>query len=379
VTLAAVAAFVPCVARCKPALAQPVDQESPLRVRLFAGVDIVRLTAGGVQIDAAAGTLRAANASQALGSQIVELSAGPLLDVSVLTSTGSTIERRYPGALFIQVQSGMLRVINRVDAETYVASVLASEVSPNWPIESLRAQAVAIRTYAAHARILSTRDYDVNDDTTSQVYRGLDGITASLVSAANDTSGQILTAAGLPATIYYSSSCGGHTASSLEITGLPPPPYLLGVPDADPSGRPYCASAPYFRWTNSVTAQAMSRIVDVPADQLDGVTITERWPDGRVKTITVSGSGATTTFDGRTFYSRALIVLGYKVIPSALFDVTRNGAGFDFIGHGVGHGVGMCQWGARGRADAGMSATQILAAYFPGTVVSADVVVMKRR
>jgi len=72
-------------------------------------------------------------------------------------------------------------------------------------------------------------------------------------------------------------------------------------------------------------------------------------------------------------------VLGYKVIPSALFDVTRNGAGFDFIGHGVGHGVGMCQWGARGRADAGMSATQILAAYFPGTVVSADVVVMKRR
>ncbi|MBV8204267.1 MAG: SpoIID/LytB domain-containing protein [Candidatus Eremiobacteraeota bacterium] len=369
VTLAAAAAFAPCVAR-KSALAQPVDLQAPLRVRLFAGLDIVRLSAGGVQIDAAAGTLSTANASQTLGSQIVELSASPWLDVSALTTTGSTIERRYPGTLFIQLQNGMLHVINRVDAETYVASVLASEVSPSWPAESLRAQAIAVRTYAAHARNLSTRDYDLNDDTTSQVYRGLDGITSSLVSAANDTSGQVLTAGGLPATIYYSSSCGGHTASSFEITGLPPPPYLLGVPDADPSGRPYCASAPYFRWMNSVSAEAMSRIVNVPADRLDGVAITERWPDGRVKTITVSGAGATTTFEGRTFYSRALSVLGYKVIPSALFDVSRNSAGFDFIGHGVGHGVGMCQWGARGRADAGMQAAQILAAYFPSTVIA---------
>ncbi|MBV8339471.1 MAG: SpoIID/LytB domain-containing protein [Candidatus Eremiobacteraeota bacterium] len=369
VTLAAAAAFAPCVAR-KSALAQPVDLQAPLRVRLFAGLDIVRLSAGGVQIDAAAGTLSTAHASQTLGSQIVELSASPLLDVSALTTTGSTIERRYPGTLFIQLQNGMLHVINRVDAETYVASVLASEVSPSWPAESLRAQAIAVRTYAAHARNLSTRDYDLNDDTTSQVYRGLDGITSSLVSAANDTSGQVLTAGGLPATIYYSSSCGGHTASSFEITGLPPPPYLLGVLDADPSGRPDCASAPYFRWMNSVSAEAMSRIVNVPADRLDGVAITERWPDGRVKTITVSGAGATTTFEGRTFYSRALSVLGYKVIPSALFDVSRNTAGFDFIGHGVGHGVGMCQWGARGRADAGMQAAQILAAYFPSTVIA---------
>lgn len=368
-TLAAAAAFAPCVAR-KSALAQPADLQAPLRVRLFAGLDIVRLSAGGVQIDAAAGTLSTAHASQTLGSQIVELSASPLLDVSALTTTGSTIERRYPGTLFIQLQNGMLHVINRVDAETYVASVLASEVSPSWPAESLRAQAIAVRTYAAHARNLSTRDYDLNDDTTSQVYRGLDGITSSLVSAANDTSGQVLTAGGLPATIYYSSSCGGHTASSFEITGLPPPPYLLGVPDGDPSGRPYCASAPYFRWMNSVSAEAMSRIVNVPADRLDGVAITERWPDGRVKTITVSGAGATTTFEGRTFYSRALSVLGYKVIPSALFDVSRNSAGFDFIGHGVGHGVGMCQWGARGRADAGMQAAQILAAYFPSTVIA---------
>jgi stage II sporulation protein D len=369
VTLAAAAACAPIITRTQTAVAQTADLQTPLRVKLFANIDVVRASAGGVQVDAGAGTLLTGNASQRIGTQVVELSADPAIDVSVITTTGSTIERRYTGALFIQISDGKLRIINRVDPEIYTASVLASEVSPGWPVESLRAQAIAARTYAAHARLLSTRDYDVTDDTTSQVYHGLDGAAPSLIGAAQATAGQIIIAGGLPATIYYGSSCGGHTASSLEITGLPAPPYLLGVPDLDPSRRPYCESAPYFRWTNSVSVQSMSRIVSVPAGQLDAVSISDRWPDGRVKTITVSGSGATTTLDGRTFYSRALAVLGYKVIPSELFDLSRNGEGFDFVGHGAGHGVGMCQWGARGRAEAGMSAQQILSAYFPGTDV----------
>ena len=293
-----------------------------------------------------------------------------MLDVSAFTATGSVVSRRYPGSLYVQMRDGKLHIINHVDTETYVASVLASEVSPGWPVESLRAQAIAVRTYAAHARLRSTHDYDLNDDTTSQVYHGLDGIAPSLTSAANDTSDQLLFSGSEPATIYYSSSCGGHTASSLEITGQPAPPYLLGVTDMDGARHPYCSGAPYFRWKNSVSADSMSRITSVPADRLDVVSVAQRWPDGRVKTINVSGAGATTTLDGRTFYERALSVLGYKVIPSALFDVTRNGATFDFVGQGVGHGVGMCQWGARGRADAGMSAAQILSAYFPGTSIN---------
>lgn len=329
----------------------------------------MRLDAASVTVDAATGTVWVNGGSQPMGSRVVELSAGPALEVSVQTPTGTTIERRYPGAIYVQAGDGRLHIVNVVDPEIYGASVLASEVSPGWPVEALRAQAIAVRTYAAHARLVSTRDYDVNDDTTSQVYHGLDGIAPSLVAAMNDTRGQIIVAGGLPATVYYSSSCGGHTASSLEITGQPAPPYLFGVTDLDGSGRPYCSSAPYFRWKNSVSADSMSRITDVPADRLGGVTISQRWPDGRVKTISVSSGDATTTLDGRTFYERALSVLGYKVIPSAMFDVTRDGAAFDFTGQGVGHGVGMCQWGARGRAGDGMSAQQILSGYFPGTVI----------
>ena len=356
--------------RSHPAAGQPLDLQPPLRIRLFSGMDIVRLEAAGITVDAASGTMTAAGGTQALGSQVVELSANPAVAVTALTRDGTTLARRYPGAVYVQLRADALQVVNLVDLETYVASVLSSEVSPNWPTESLRAQAIVVRTYATHARLAArVRDYDLSDDTSAQVYRGVDALAPSLLGAADDTRGQIVSAAGVPAEVFYSSSCGGHTASSSELSGLPAPSYLAGVWDLDPSGRAYCANAPYFRWKNSVSAEAMSRIVGVPADQLNGIAVAERWPDGRVRTVSFSGAGTTTTMDGRTFYSRALAQLGYKVIPSALFEVSRDGASFDFVGHGVGHGVGMCQWGAHGRADAGMNATQILGAYFPGTTI----------
>ena len=155
-----------------------------------------------------------------------------------------------------------------------------------------------------------------------------------------------------------------------EITGVPAPPYLSGEPDADARGSAYCTSSPYFTWRNSLSASAISRVTGV--DDVRGVTIIVRWPDGRARTVRVQSSdGAAHDFEGHHFYSRASAVLGYKVVPSALFEISnRNDGSFELDGHGVGHGVGMCQWGANGRASAGQRASAILAAYFPGTVVA---------
>jgi stage II sporulation protein D len=248
--------------------------------------------------------------------------------------------------------------------------VLSAEVSPNWAYQSLCAQAVAARTYAAHALVSRVaREYDLRDDTSNQVYPGVAAISADFVNAAKSTAGRILTYSGLPASVFYSSACGGHTASSQELTGLPPPPYLVGVPDTDRHGRAYCAQSPYFRWTNSVSVDAMARVIGLPTTALSGIEVTERWPDGRAKSVVATGSPVSVTLRGREFYQRALGILGYKVIPSALFDISRSGSTFTITGHGVGHGVGMCQWGARGRAEAGMTAEQILQAYFPGTTL----------
>jgi stage II sporulation protein D len=351
--------------------AQPFYPSGSLRVRLFAELSIVKLCINDAVVDADAATMTQDATTASLGDGVLEFSANSPLQVTATAADGTNLTRWYAGTIFVTRRQTELLAINQVDVETYVASVLSAEVSPNWAYQSLCAQAIAARTYAAHALESRTgREYDLRDDTSNQVYPGISSVAAAFINAAHDTAGRILTYAGLPASVFYSSSCGGHTASSEELTGLPAPPYLVGVADTDRRGRAYCAQSPYFRWTNSVSADAMARVIGLPVGALSGIEVTERWPDGRAKSVVATGSPVSVTLSGREFYQRALGILGYKVIPSALFDISRSGSDFTITGHGVGHGVGMCQWGARGRAEAGMTAEQILQAYFPGTVLT---------
>lgn len=295
------------------------------------------------------------------------------LTVTVQRADGAAIARRYSGTIVSAPVGGRLALVNNVDLEAYVASVLASEVSPSWHPEMLKAQAVAVRTYALrrmrHARPAT---YDVVDDTSNQVYRGLDGIVDTLTDAANATTGQALIFEGAPVDVWYHSACGGHTAGSDEITGAAAPSYLRGVADSDAGGRAYCALSPYYKWRNTLSSADIARVANVDAATLSGLAVAERWSDGRVKTIRAQTSdGAAHDLDGHAFYSRAGAVLGYKVLPSSLFDIDNASSGaFAFSGHGVGHGVGMCQWGAEGRARSGMSSAAILSAYFPGTALT---------
>jgi stage II sporulation protein D len=360
-----------------------------IRVKLFAGLTIVRLDVSGlvplslalgagqisaaqVTFDAAAGTLAIDGRVAPLKDPVISIGSPAPFAVQAASNGGRSLSRRYNGSLAVAVQDGALTLINDVDIDSYVASTLASEISPGWAVEAVKAQAIAARTYAARAADhAKTRAFDVTDDTSSQVYRGLDGIAPAFSSAVAATSGLILTAGGAPADVFYSSSCGGHTAGSIELTGRPGPPYLEGIADADASGRAYCASAPYFAWKNSIARDAMARALEIPADRLAGVSVAERWPGGRVKRLRVSrADGPDFDFDGRRFYVNVAEALGYKVLPSSLFDIALDGSAFAVTGHGLGHGVGMCQWGARGRADAGMTAEAILAAYFPGTKIT---------
>jgi stage II sporulation protein D len=359
--------------RAAGAAAHPTDLTAPIRVRLLAGFDVVHLNVGENAFDAPTRSFSTPAGSKTIGPEVFELSGNPYLDLGALIKSGQSLQRRYTGTLFVQLRGDSLFIVNHVDVETYIVSVMSAEVSPGWAAESLRAQAIAVRTYAAHSRMShAARDFDLTDDTSSQVYRGIERVWPSFTQAAQDTKGQIVTYTGAPASIFYSSSCGGHTASSEELTGRPSPAYLKGMPDLDPQGRAYCSSAPYFRWKNSVARTSVARIFNPPSGELTSVEVVERWPDGRVKTVSATSSTDSLTIGGREFYKRALAILGYKVIPSAMFDVSRDGDNFAFVGHGVGHGVGMCQWGARGRADRGMTAEQILQAYFPGTNISKD-------
>ena len=328
----------------------------PIRVRLFSGFTLRSAVIGGVHVDVDS------------APTVVSPQSGPI-DVVATMSDGSNIERHYTGEILSAAVDGALAIYNDVDVESYVASVMASEISPSWRSEALKAQAIAIRTYGVR-RMHHTRPalYDVTDDTTNQVYHGIDSIVDSLRSATTATAGQMVLAGSAPADVWYHSACGGHTASSSEITGEPAVPYLQGYPDSDSSGHAFCAASPYYSWRNSLPASALASVAGV--DSLSSIAISQRWPDGRVKTVrVVSGSGDTQDIDGHRFYSRATAVLGYKVVPSSFFDIAPANGGYLLSGHGVGHGVGMCQWGAQGRARAGQDAATILGAYFPGTTI----------
>jgi len=371
-------------ARALGATHTPAPLPQAIRVHLFSGLGITRVQISGIAplelsigtatremtaltYDGVAGTLTGDLTNLTLGdAPVVVRSAAPLL-VSASTAANALPPRHYGGTITLQRSGSAALVVNAIDVESYVASTLASESSPSWALESVKAQAIVSRTYGLRAAVHSTaRPYDVTDDTSNQVYEGLDNLAPVFTSAAAATAGMMITAGGAPADVFYSAVCGGHTAGSNELTGRPGPPYLYGISDTDDSGKPYCTPAPYFAWENAVPSQALSRVIGDFAD----IIVTDRWTDGRAKTVRiVRPATSADDMDGHQFYTQVSSVLGYKVLPSAMFDVKPSTEGYVFTGHGLGHGVGMCQWGARGRANAGIVAAPIVAAYFPGTVL----------
>ena len=357
-----------------------------LAVRLFAGDELSGFTvsAAGLRVNAATGQYAGQTCSLDVRTHALRLDdkllSGPFDGVTVnadqtltvtalVTGNAAPLVRRYDGALRITASASSIGLINLVGLEDYVASTLASEASSSWAFEALRAQAIAIRSFAVHAAATRrSRQYDVNDDTSSQVYRGVDGITSSFRGAAAATQARILSWRGSPAAVFYSAACGGHTAEVAELGGSGGQSYLAGVADVDEHQRAYCAAAPYFQWKNDLSRVALARVAGIAPETLANCSVGARWPDGRVAMLRVGRNGGPDLeIAGRAFYTRCLQTLGYKVLPSTFFDIAPDGDGFLVTGHGSGHGVGLCQWGARGRADAGFTAEAILRAYFPGT------------
>jgi stage II sporulation protein D len=293
------------------------------------------------------------------------------ITVTAYFDSGASVRRTYLGRLDITANAGRLVVINEIDIESYVASVMSSEISAKWQSEALKAQAIAVRTYGL--RRVATRQaltFDVTDDTTNQVYRGVDGIAPSIEAAAHATTALVLADGHTPADVWYHSACGGHTASSLEVTGVAGPAYLGGIADVDANAWAYCSSSAYYKWQNTLDVQELAKVFGVDAASVGSVAVAGRWPDGRERLVrTIINGGDSRELDGHAFYARAGSLLGYKVVPSTLFDIAKSGESYSISGRGVGHGVGMCQYGAEGRARAGQDAEAILTAYFPGTMV----------
>lgn len=263
--------------------------------------------------------------------------------------------KSYRGVLELSASNGVLLVINELPLEDYLVGVINSEISSTWPMESVKAQAVIARTYAVAKRIeRHGSPYHLEATVMDQVYSGSDLEDSRAARGVHETAGQVLTYHGKPIQAFYHATCGGKTEDSSHVWGAALP-YLKGV-DCQ-----YCALGNSNTWEQTLSLSRLETALKVAG--LTDIRLGPRNSRGRLKTILLSTSRGTVTMPATKFR----MAVGSTVIKSTNFTVRVDDGSAYFSGSGYGHGVGLCQWGAKQRALDGFSYSEILSYYYPGT------------
>src|SRR5215475_12924061 len=263
----------------------------------------------------------------------------------------------------IRVHSVSENVTRELPLEEYLAGVLAAESSVEDEIEALKAQAVVSRAYALknlgrHAR----EGYDFCSTTHCQRFtfpKTKSAISEAARRAVEETTGVILSdPSGNVIDAYFHAACGGMTANIETLWGSPAPSYLRGVRDD------FCATMPHRRWTQKIPADQLAKALQSDertnvGARLVSITVAKRDATGRAEAITIEGARRRLVrgWDFKLIIGR---VLGWQMIKSSRFEVSRVGDDFIFRGSGFGHGLGLCQEGAHVAARRGMGYRQIL-------------------
>jgi stage II sporulation protein D len=262
---------------------------------------------------------------------------------------------RYRGDLQVFLHSGELRVVNELDIEHYLYGVVPAEVPASWPLEALKTQAIAARTYALYqTKHRHDWRYDLVDSDGDQVYKGIQCESQHSTKAVNDTRGAVLLYQERPILAMYSANTGYHSAS-VEHVFSKSLSYLVGVSD------PYSPTQPMGQWTRthqeeeirSKLATIGLRFESILALQPVDVT-----PSGRITKIAVVHNQGSRVIRARTTLRQVLN------LPEVLLKISQKDHRFTFEGSGFGHGVGYSQWGAKAMAADGKSAQDILHFYY---------------
>jgi stage II sporulation protein D len=271
--------------------------------------------------------------------------------------------REYPAALEIVRNGDGLALVNELPLEEYLVGVLRAEAGEKWPLEALRAQAIAARTYAAYHRTISgARPYHIVASTAHQQYFGLVPPTSPIWGAVRETSGQVLRWEGELFPAFYHTESGGYTEDPRTVFAA------RNMPGLKPVRCEFSAGSPHFYWTLDVRLTDLAdtlRRHDINVGTVTGIEVTERTPSLRAALVAVHGTRGSVRLRGNDFRR----MLGYDTFKSTLFAVAVDAQTARFSGRGYGHGVGMCQWGAKGMAEQGYTSHQILKFFYPGTVL----------
>jgi stage II sporulation protein D len=270
-------------------------------------------------------------------------------------------KQRYRNQIdILSTPKNKLLVVNVLDLQSYVSGVLYHEISYRWPMDAMEAQAVAARTYALYQMKQNKKQlYDVTNTTYSQVYGGRSAERYRTNIAVKRTRGEILTYRGEVLPAYFHSNCGGHTEDASELWKHDLPP-LKGVVCG------FCEGEPNYLWKRNFRSQDVQEKLNAlgyKIGAINEITIVDRTNSGRVRNLKITArDGRSIVMSGNKFRE----AVGSKEIKSNKFEIEMKGYYFDLIGHGWGHGVRMCQWGAYGMAKKRYSYHDILKHYYPG-------------
>lgn len=323
----------------------------------------------------------------------------------------------YRGTIeLIPTAENTFTVINYVNINDYIASVVGKEMSPSWNIEALKAQAVCARSYTISTfNKHSSLGFNLCATQDCQVYKGISGESEKTVQAAHETKNQVLTYEGKVASTLYSSSNGGSTAYSKNVWGNDVP-YLTGKSDIHENPAEISNSPWQVKLTNEEIKEKLGQN-DIDIGDIYNIKVTGADEFGRTYKVTIYGTKG--SFDlvndkTRTFFGlrsqkysitdsktntaklyakgsgEASLVSSYNCISSSGVKETPAQIGVQTVsgiksysirnasipdgaylldGTGWGHGLGMSQWGAKAMADKGFSYTDILEFYYTGTTL----------
>jgi SpoIID/LytB domain protein len=301
----------------------------------------------------------------------------PLVESRCVNYRRGTLTARYPGEVTVSLaDDGSLTLTAAMPFEDYLKGI--AEVPPSWPMAALEAQAIAARSYALASTGWTgegeTLDEPICSTSSCQVYGGIPLDPSSDQKrwdrAVRETRGQMIVDDGRPATTFYFSTSNGRTYGNEDVFGGDPLPYLRPVTEDDDG------ASGLSHWRSSIRFEDLARFLEAagswPASTpIDGVSV-----DG--ETATITGGGQTRSIaesdlrDAVNTWASCLVPSRYPpsgmptTIPSRWVSYATRGSKLLATGRGWGHGVGMVQWGAYGKARLGWSAARILSFYYGG-------------
>lgn len=272
--------------------------------------------------------------------------------------------RKYHNAIqILKNPASTLTVVNEIDVEDYLKGVLPWEANPDWPKEALKAQAVVSRTYAIFKNI-ENKDFPftLSSDVGSQVYSGKSIEHPLSNRAVEETRGEILTYQGKIFPAFFHSTCGGRTTRADYQWKIASHPSLKGVEC------PFCRGSKYYVWKAEFSLSEVQNLLAKKGRSLSALqSITPEEPDAseRPRFFLIRHAGGSLKLSANEFR----LALGPDRIRSTRIKVERAGDQFIFRGRGWGHGVGMCQFGAKRLAELGYRYADILRYYYPGSEI----------